>query len=449
MSLNPYKQDQSSSKQGLDAKKDNDSSFELDTRKLYRIWYTKNPEVYLNGENKIRLIGLKHLNLEAKITLIYSSLVFSPTSLSEFNEFCARLKIDTLDFDTQLPALLKNDLDKEIYQLARSEIKNALNNKGGNLGASSDCTRTLVPIIENFGIYSDFEPILNFSSLPPRIGLQSAFILPIEKEPTFSFNIDFFAVAQDSGTNKIAQEALMAIRLLQIQILEKYKNPFKALIDGCQGEILAKDMLPIITDYFKSNIKSDIFAFREYILQKLPPNNLQKNLYKISVTAFSGPKTWLSIFTISAKPIDVFELMKKAALNTSPLARYVSGVQRPLSREEFMKKGLELFLCSTPAEFKYKNNELIEYSMKMLEISKNANDCAWTAHGEEAAKIRSKGIEDNIVKTQSFCRAYLAMADYAKKVSDSTTSQCQSGQPQKQVPAQELFPKGFLLKKRL
>ena len=205
----------------------------LDTTRLYRIWFSDNPDVFMNDENKLRFIQMRLQNPQAKLSLVYSSKCLSPVAIAELNAFCKNINITPFDVDNDLPKLLTDEHDRQIYELVRLEIQHTLNKTGGNLGSASDCARTLLPVIEMCGNYAEFDlEKLDFSEASSILKIWSPLVLVSTYKHRWiggvgypSINTDFLVFAYSSEKlNELHPHAIRDLRKIQSQIIQNYKN---------------------------------------------------------------------------------------------------------------------------------------------------------------------------------------------------------------------------------
>lgn len=255
-----------------------DHTWLIDTRNHYKIWFSDNPNEFLNSENKLRLIRTCLQNPNLIFSFVYSSSILTRAAISDLIGFCNRLKIQPIDFDTHVLDMLEHESDKICYILAKKEIWCAVNQQGGNLAAASDLTRWLPGLISRCGIYSDFDVEINFSSLPVTLLSKSALILPttITSDAagleSYTINNEFLAFAKNielPGT--LDPESIRIIRATQTEIIKRYESPIFAMkfpvIPGFQSR--PKNIpINIILDWF-IQYKEDysIFEFRSFVQQ--------------------------------------------------------------------------------------------------------------------------------------------------------------------------------------
>ncbi|MGD9592899.1 MAG: glycosyltransferase family 88 protein, partial [Candidatus Berkiella sp.] len=228
-----------------------------------------------------------------------SSKCLTQASIEALNTFCQNVGIDPIDFDTTVQALLTDDQDKQIYALAKSEIEHTLNDSGGNLAAASDCARTLLPLVSQCGLYSDFDVKLNFSKAPSVVKVYSPVVLTSTYYHNFIGNAgypvannDFLGFTYDSDDlSQLNPQAIKDLRKMQSHILSHYNNItpdsfFDVKPDfDCEEDPLSLETLSehLLHKYFEMNPKATIFDIRKFIetltidfvtthCKALPPN---------------------------------------------------------------------------------------------------------------------------------------------------------------------------------
>ncbi len=250
----------------------------VDTTKLYKIWVSKNPDVFLDDENQDLFLKDLQKNPQATFSFVYSSSRLGKTAIDELKAFCAKHKIKPFDFDTDLPPLLKTEQDKKLYELAKKEFELACANEGGNLAASSDCDRVIVPVIEECGMYSDFDVSVDFSSKPRLVEVKAPVVFSVELVKELgvtipAINNEFLAVAIDpANPSKIHPDALKRISFVQAEMIKRYAQGAKSFFEHPTKNLktdinLESEEARFIKHYFNEHPNADIFAFRKYIQQ--------------------------------------------------------------------------------------------------------------------------------------------------------------------------------------
>ncbi len=252
-------------------------NYYVDLKQFFWIWFSKDPENYLGIENALRLIRIRHLHPDAKLTLVYSSQSLNDVALKELQAFSERHKIILIDFDNDLPPLLTNEQDKALYETAKQEIAHARNNKGGNMAAASDCVRNLIPVLKKCSNYADCDVKFNFSKKRSQLKVKAPITLTVAIENDVlnismpSFNNDFMLVARSPrDPENISTEAIERLRFVQKEMLSRYANVGEALfrhpIKGFPSDLnVYPDYAAVIRRYFQQNPQSDIFALRQFI----------------------------------------------------------------------------------------------------------------------------------------------------------------------------------------
>lgn len=402
--------------------------FWLNTRKLYKIWFSKDPAVALGIENELRLIRLRQDNPKAVITLVYSSSCLNNDALENLKAFCEEHNIRLVDFDTQVKFLLKNKLDKQAYALAQKEIQKTLTNEGGNLGAASDCARTLVPLVSLCGIYSDLDVHLTLNSQPKYVKVKSPILFPtelIEEAGTMNFagNIDAIACTNDKKNSPVlGKKAVQSIRTLQKRIIQNYQaRPlevlYKPTIKGVPLSIAKfSDCGAIIDKFFDKNSDADIFAFRKY-LQTFTIHDYARSLSRLSCLAVFG--------TIHPEECTEHELkssFEKALKNAVALSQELS---LQMAREEAIQFAKHLVSKMTVCQFTGPSilpslledimPKEISFQQSLLSVSvepkaewenfcKKINQYGWNANGLDKAyhsKNKLSELNDNIPNSSS------------------------------------------------
>ncbi|MCS5708485.1 hypothetical protein CC99x_006140 [Candidatus Berkiella cookevillensis] len=264
--------------------------WKIETKRHYKIWFSANPDEFLNDENKLRFIRACLDNPDIRFSFVYSSAILSEFAIAELKDFCAKLNIQAVDVDSDVLRLLAHRLDKKSYHHAMQEIRHAVKKQGGNLAAASDLIRWLPGLIQCCGIYSDFDVELKFQKLEPVINVKSPVILPTTLEfeddalNAYTINNEFLAFAFDEdNTTQLSADSIEIIRIVQKEMLKRYTQPTLAMlspvISGFQNPNTRNLPLKIILHSFSTNSADDsIFALRHFI-QQLDFKILSKTLY--------------------------------------------------------------------------------------------------------------------------------------------------------------------------
>ena len=390
--------------------------YHFNLNRFYRIWFSNQPDQYLGIENELRFIRMRAQNKDKAISFLYSASALSSAALTKMKKFCETHKLNPVDFDTEIMPLLEHNYDKDLYLIARTELMHALRHKGGNLAAASDCLRLIVPVIEKYGIYSDFDVELNFNQQPHTlIKASSPMLLNGEVDvmnngmvTAFLTNSDFLAFASDElNLDKLSDAALIHIRGLQKIIIDKYKHPFTLQTLMHNDEIATAGFSPgifYVFDIFsRLPDKKSVYRFRKFVEEYDYPGaphdiktQLQYTLTLCSVTRISGPCIFWSSYMSERPDNDRFTYGSVPSQHQA-YQKYIA-----LSKGSCVGKHKDLSSCvkltNTPTETK-------KYKDKPAEIGVLA-DLSWTITGAEHKVKR----EDKMLKAakaiQFFARKF-------------------------------------------
>lgn len=381
-------------------------TYEFDITRFFKIWFSKDPAQFLGIENELRFIRMRDKNPNQRVFFVYSSKCLYADALNNLKLFCRRYRITPLDFDTEIPFLLTDKHDKELYDLAKLEIKNTLEDNEGNLGAAADCTRLLAPIIEKCGIYTDFDVECHLSDIQvDRVIIKAPILFNAEimlfpQKSALSFNSDFLAYASNPGTTNLCSEALLAIRYVQKEIIKNYKTPLN--LKALSKYQLEKKIIEIMANYIKDHPTSNVFEFRKFVKELRLPNisasnlaNIKHKLLIASVAAISGPHAYQAIYK-QLFPKGESEL--PTAINTN------AAEWRPYL--DLYRKSSVSFYDPIADALKCRNNHTGEIAAMLDALTKpkakknisdyaaSLSDSSWTPRGEQWKKLR----EEKIVK---------------------------------------------------
>ena len=198
-----------------------DAQYTLETNKHYKIWFNKDPEIFLSDKNQLRLQQMRSENPNAQISLVYSTELMSLKAKNELYQFLDIHNINGVDFDKTLNEALHDtnfpETELKLLMLTKAELNNSGNkgNGGGNLAAASDILR-FCPSIANLGIYSDLDVHPKFGNIS-LLNISTPLIIA-------QGNNDFIAFAKANNEDTIHQVALNEIYKVQKTILQRYQN---------------------------------------------------------------------------------------------------------------------------------------------------------------------------------------------------------------------------------
>lgn len=261
----------------------------VDTTKHFKIWFSKDKNIFLGIENQLRLVKTRAQNPQAIISLVYSSKCLNSKAKKDLASFCEKHRINPIDFDTQVESLLTDEKDIAIYQIALLEIKNTLNNQGGNLGAAADCARLICPLLAKAGIYTDFDVDFNTSLKEKTIKAEFPIIFNSSgAKEQMRYNSDVMITAHNpSNPKQLHEDAIRKIGYMQEGIIKKYrttnelaKGIFITNVNGLKImeplELQDERKNRYLEYYFDRHPKSTVFDLRKHV-QNMKFSDLMKS----------------------------------------------------------------------------------------------------------------------------------------------------------------------------
>lgn len=437
----------------------------IDTTKLYRIWFSDDPDCFMNEENKLRFIRLRVKNPKATLSLLYSSKCLSMSSREQLKAFCEKLDIKPIDFDSDIPGLLTDEQDIQIYELAKQEIVHTPNNNGGNLASASDCARTLLPVLQRCGLYADFDVEVDFSKAPSVVEIKAPVILNTYFKPHIyggvggpNYNNDFLGLSYDSpDLSKLSLDAISDLRKLQAQILQNYQKitpqsiyDYKPMFTEV-SKVLTADTIgkALIRKYLEKNPQCSIFDIRRFIqsltvefvvsnCQHLPPKFDEEKLKALkwemnwnTVISTAGPGAYSALFAefldqeFSIVTIEEIRqrfpswyTRQRDPWGYSSLWNNVCEVVRTIMpRGQWMGyknrcleyglpcNGLDKYVICKQNDAKF--DEIFDGRNPLEEDIGLASDMSWTAIGADNQKKRSAKIADAVKTLQHGFRLWI------------------------------------------
>lgn len=199
------------------------STYRYNPHRHVKIWLSKDPEVFMNTENQMRLIAMRLQNPQDDIHLIYDASLLTPHALSQLQTFCQEHGIRPIDADAFSQQTL-SDKEKSLYGFYKDEITHL--KAGGNLAVASDILRWLRPVYE-LGTYTDFDVPVDTSNLGDTVTVGAPLLLNIGSLQTRGREIvlsnnDFIAVVEPQK----AQAEINTIQEGILAVLSVYDNDF-------------------------------------------------------------------------------------------------------------------------------------------------------------------------------------------------------------------------------
>ncbi len=142
------------------------AKYSFNPHKHVKIWFSKNPDVFLTMTNQLRLIYMRQKNPKSDISLIYDRRLLNSNALKQFETFCFTHQIQPIDAYT---FEAKTEEEKTLISLYEDEIFHL--DEEGNLGAASDIIRCMKGCYA-LGTYSDCDVDTKTNDLPDRIDIE-------------------------------------------------------------------------------------------------------------------------------------------------------------------------------------------------------------------------------------------------------------------------------------
>lgn len=385
------------------------SNYPFNISKYYRIWYSKNPAVFLGIENELRFIRMRTNNPKAELFFIYSSRCLNSEALRQLNLFCSKHHIKSIDFDTIILPLLQNERDKKIYELAQQEIEQTLQQNYGNLAAAADLTRLIVPLIQEYGIYSDHDVECSLSNLPADVIsikapvlLNCEMVVDVTDGTLINPNSDFLAFAfNPSNPKQLCTEAQLAIRFMQDEIINKKSEAISLntfYTDDKLNNIISPTVKQIFDKFVQQNPEGSIFDFRKFVstvnipgLSLQMQNTLKNHLMQVSVICIAGPGIYTALYK-QLRPKGVGAIPTLIPPNDTAWAAYV---------DMFRKSSVGYY---DPIADRITSNNCIEFAVKLKNTPEmgDCGDLSWLDAGLAVKQARENKMKHAVSVIQRF-----------------------------------------------
>lgn len=198
--------------------------YSLNPRRLYKIWLSKDPAIFMPEINQERMIELRENNPHAVIALVYDSRLLNEASKKLMQSFCFTHKIQLKDA-AKLIELCQDD--KELALVGKYEDEVLHINELGNLGAASDFLRMLTPMLQ-LGIYTDLDVLVAFRDFHRALDIKSPFIFNLEGTP-----VDLARMRHEVNNDVLAVADLDAAK----DVLDKIRE---AMLTACNGYAISQ-----------------------------------------------------------------------------------------------------------------------------------------------------------------------------------------------------------------
>ena len=255
-------------------------SYQFNTQNHLRIWFSGKKDVFLNDENQLRMVRFRQKNPRANMTFVYSSKMLSAEAHEKLKRFCTLHNFTPLDFDTTLPTECVDQVDKDMYRIAKTERDAYMKEEGGNLAAASDLTRLITPLLVR-GTYSDFDTNIEAGSLPEIQEIVAPILLNIGsiKQLVRGFipnespliNNDIIGVSTRAGQiDPAAKDLLQRVQKTVIKVyadgaVESLKRALTIPFASARSTLLQYYTMGFFSNLFKEHPDISITDFRLFL----------------------------------------------------------------------------------------------------------------------------------------------------------------------------------------
>ncbi len=221
-------------------------SYTFNPHRHVKIWLSKNPDIFLNQENQLRLVKMRNKNSDDEIHLLYAKELLSSEAVEQLESFCKKHTIKPVCIEDDIfPHCSASESEQNLIRLYQAEV-DALG-AGGNLAAASDILRWMRPVYQ-LGIYADFDVSIGTRKLPKSITVEAPILLNIgpliyvnggqfstKNLESIALNNDMIAVV---GDDSITHEK---IEKIQQAIGKAYQSNlvYREWIEKLTGDVLA------------------------------------------------------------------------------------------------------------------------------------------------------------------------------------------------------------------
>ena len=230
-------------------------TYQFNTQRHVRIWFSGYKDVFLNDENQWRMVQFRKKNPRANMTLLYSASMLNAAAQERLKVFCIQQNVSPLDFDTVLLAECVDAIDKALHRIAKTELDAYFTQQGGNLAAASDIARLITPLLTR-GTYSDFDTNIEVDELLDIRAIKGPMVLNLggimygNSQENTLINNDMIGIAMIG--DKIDPRAYDLLRCLQNCLLVTYhQGAFSALRCLIKSDLAAT---ALTVRYYKTHV---------------------------------------------------------------------------------------------------------------------------------------------------------------------------------------------------
>ncbi len=406
---NPYKGAEGESRARVTFKSINEATlltlmehvhYELNPHRHVKIWLSKDPSIFMNSQNQLRLVTMRASCPDDEINLIYDSRLLCKTAHDALHHFCslhAIKPINVLDIFLQC----RQPLERELIKVYEDEIFHL--HLGGNLAAASDILRWFEPIFR-LGIYSDLDAFVRTKELDKTITVFGDALFTTGNrldDPYFrGYNNDVIAIADFNLINiQKVQQSIVDAYMAKTNNAEYRSTIMTTLRDACEPnnpyiEKLSTTFLGVSPRVWRQNIPVFIHYLQQWH-QELTQNNVATPLSRFVAAC------------VAHRSFEHHLYLKSIVESTGPST--VAIWQEGYSISEFAAHSLSLY----PALFKAfsssqsKDRYPVRLNMPIEEIENRApGDLSWMPSGQVAIMVTEQILDSSAVIIQKAWKQY-------------------------------------------
>lgn len=311
--------------------KERNKPYKIAYERWVKIWFSVNPSIAIPDKQKNHIDEALAMSSQMKMTLVYSSDLLDDVGKAQL----AQQKVEWNDkYPGQLQLLDINDpafkaevdRDQTTVKLYRKGLEELNFDKGGNVGAASDCIRLLTC---RHGVYSDFD--VSYTQV-----LKEALNQPDTSTKSFFSDRALLASVMDGTANNdviaVSKDAIPAILVQwQEEIIEGYQRFQRETVAVFMSAQIFMGGLPeklpekleilghktmTVFDFRKEILDCVEQEGQDFINEKITQADFEERLsvykktYMLTVSAITGPKNMPAT-------------LKLENFGSSPLFRYV------------------------------------------------------------------------------------------------------------------------------
>ena len=189
-------------------------TYNFNPHRHVKIWLSKDKDIFLNLENRVRLVKMRVINPNDEINLIYDSNLLSVNALKELDIFCTKYNIVAKDIQKDIIPRCETIEEKNLIEIYNDELLHL--ETGGNLIVGSSVLRWLKPVYE-LGTYTDFYVSVDTRTLPDTLSVKAPLLLNVgsfdvtEDVEFVNANSDILTVADNQAALPYIQKIQKAI----------------------------------------------------------------------------------------------------------------------------------------------------------------------------------------------------------------------------------------------